>query len=121
MKTIWYIIGTLCLISTIVGWLFYDSFENKRILDKQAKTLLHTDSYEIVDYYGNTIRPDITKTENYKTVRLVSPGKDKQLNTLDDIVVEKTDINKSRVIGRWVGKKTKEFAKGIVGGVKENF
>jgi hypothetical protein len=51
----------------------------------------------------------------------VSPGKDKQLNTSDDIVVEKTDINKSRIIGRWVGKKTKEFAKGVIGGVKENF
>ena len=89
MKTIWYITGTLCLISTIIVWISYDSFENKRILDKQAKTLLYTDSYDVVDYYGNTIRPDITKTENYKTVKLVSPGKDKQLNTSDDIVVKK--------------------------------
>lgn len=116
---VWSIIGVISILGAIFYFVNPDRFENISLLNKQAKILLNTEASETVDYHGNRIIPEFTKTDTHKTVRLVSPGKDKVLNTYDDVIVEKTDINKSKIVGRWVGKKTKEFAKGIIGGIKE--
>jgi|19_taG_2_1085344.scaffolds.fasta_scaffold00858_14 hypothetical protein len=47
-----------------------------------------------------------------------SPGPDRQINTGDDIVAVKTDMNKSKIVGKWIGKKSNEVLKGFIGGVK---
>ena len=45
-----------------------------------------------------------------------SAGPDKQLDTADDMPLKGIDLNKSRIVGEWIGKRTKQAAEGFVDG-----
>ncbi len=47
---------------------------------------------------------------------IVSRGPDGVLGTDDDMVVIKTDLNKSKIIGKWTGDKAREALKGFLDG-----
>ena len=47
----------------------------------------------------------------------ISAGKDKTFETDDDMSVIKIDLNKSKMIGKWAGKRAKEAVKGLREGI----
>lgn len=73
----------------------------------------------VVDSWGNEAVFERIASETSIDYILTSKGADARLRTKDDIAVVVRDLNKSGMIGKWVGKKTKEFAKGVVNGLKD--
>jgi len=64
-----------------------------------------------------------TRTGNNKSVQyeVISSGRDKIFGTKDDMVCVAVDLNKSRIVGEWLGEKSKEAIKGVKEGwIKEN-
>ena len=85
-----------------------------------AKTEFGKHTLTTQDAWGNRLHyiKHVNSEGTLITHRVASPGPDRQLNTGDDIVAVKTDMNKSKIVGKWIGNKTKEATKGIIEGLK---
>ena len=71
------------------------------------------------DKWGNDLRYRGLINQDVIFTRVSSDGKDGEPDTKDDIVEERSDINKSRLVGKWLGRKSKEAVGGIIDGLKE--
>lgn len=73
-----------------------------------------------VDWWGNKIQ--ITRVMNADktaiTYTAVSAGKDGIPGNGDDLSKFVIDFNKSKIIGKWVGEKSKQAVKGMKEGIK---
>jgi hypothetical protein len=65
----------------------------------------------IIEVY---IEPQTDKGVSYLGV---SAGKDQTFDTDDDIKVVEMDWNKARIVGNFIGKKSKETIKGVIDGI----
>lgn len=74
----------------------------------------------VTDSWGRTVRFSRYSDETRTSYVLTSSGKDGIFGNKDDMTSIATDFNKSRIVGKWMGKKSKEFAKGVVEGIKES-
>lgn len=68
------------------------------------------------DRWGTELRADYSQGENSNVLVVRSAGRDKIFDTSDDLVAEEIDINKSRVVGKWIGNKTRETVSGFLDG-----
>ena len=71
------------------------------------------------DSWGNAIRLDIKHRDTDSIYTCISAGKDGEFDTEDDISATEVELHKSRIVGKWIGKKSVEAAKGVFGGVIE--
>jgi type II secretory pathway pseudopilin PulG len=70
------------------------------------------------DVWGTTIEVYIEPQTDKGVAYLgVSAGKDKTFDTDDDIKITEMDWNKARIVGNFIGKKSKETFKGLIGGI----
>lgn len=74
---------------------------------------------DTIDQWGNHLRVDVVDGDTKKTYNVVSSGPDGKFNTTDDIIATKTDYKKTKLIGRWLGKKSKEFVDAFRNGDNE--
>lgn len=70
------------------------------------------------DSWGNALHYHYEADEHGKLALAVSLGPDGTENTADDIVEEAVDVNKTRMVGEWIGTRSKEAIKGIWDGLK---
>jgi len=73
------------------------------------------------DAWGNPIRLERIPAEGLDKTGIgylvVSPGPDGQLDTMDDIKALEIDWNKSRIVGKWMGKKMRQAGEGMAEGI----
>ena len=92
----------------------------QHLLEKVATEQLTAETVsEVPDYYGTPIKLEKVATEECITVNAVSAGSDHIFGNDDDISCVKRNYNKSRVVGKWISQKSKEFFKGVVSGIVE--
>lgn len=109
---------------SIVGLAFLSKVNERReaqlALEKATLTQLEAESaVEIKDYYGTNFKFDKTATDDCMTVVGISAGPDHIFGNEDDISCTKRNYNNSRIVGKWVSKKSKEFFKGVISGIAE--
>lgn len=108
----------------VVGLLFayqWPVMQTEALVIKEAKIFLQNggEREPAVDLWGHPLEYQY-QTDNTRRVALVtSAGRDGVMDTPDDIVAQSTDLNKSKIVGRWFGQKSKEFAKGFKSGLKD--
>lgn len=98
--------------------------KNKRETEQLAKELARTQMDDLPDSavlssndaWGNPMKFQRVATELQVTQIITSAGEDGKFGTSDDIQKEDTDLNKSRIFGKWVSSRTKEFVKGLKDG-----
>lgn len=110
-------------------WKLQEEIEQTQALvDAEAKNLIQNWKGLTPKELDHTTKKDVWKQKLHYDVGLepkvitaivVSEGPDGELNTSDDIIGTATDINKSRIVGEWVGSKAKEGLKGIWDGLKK--
>lgn len=103
-------------------WGFYKIHVSSTNYRQLKIALIHAENNSneaVYDYWDNRI---ITHTKIDKRAAIYnaySAGPDKVFHTEDDYFLQKIDFNKSRIIGEWVGTKTKQFLKGKADGLKK--
>ena len=107
------------IVADIINKKYKKGFE--RILKEQIALKLEEGDYPVeeTDLFGNELQyhKDI---EDYGILhQLRTRGSDGEFNTNDDHVLSDIDMNKSRMIGHFVGQKSKEALKGIWDGLKK--
>lgn len=70
------------------------------------------------DAWGNEFRYKRVVDEYAAYYVVGSAGRDGQFDTADDIMVIKYDKNTARIVGEYVGSRTKEALTGLVNGIK---
>ncbi len=108
----------------IIGAAFLSKLNERKeaqlALEKATLAQLDTEAIvEMKDYYGTNFRFDKTATEECVTVIGASAGPDHIFGNEDDISCTKRNYNNSRIVGKWVSKKSKEFFKGVISGITE--
>ncbi len=111
------------LIIVFLAWYFQDTRreETQELVNRISQEYLKSPEIfdqEIQDVYGNVLKLEHSVSEDCLCVKTTSAGLDKTLGNSDDIYCVKRDYNKSRIAGKWVVSRTKEFAKGVVSGFK---
>ena len=93
------------------------------IVSQQAISCKQNDTksgvLETKDRWDNNLVCTRIAEETVVIYEVRSSGRDKEFGTDDDITATKIDLNKSKILGRWIGKKTKEAAVGLIDGLKE--
>ncbi len=108
----------------IIGAAFLSKLNERKeaqlALEKATLAQLDTEAIvEMKDYYGTNFRFDKTATEECVTVIGASAEPDHIFGNEDDISCTKRNYNNSRIVGKWVSKKSKEFFKGVISGITE--
>ncbi len=108
----------------IIGAAFLSKLSERKeaqlALEKATLAQLDAESVlEIKDYYGTNFKFEKTATEDCVTVIGASAGPDHIFGNEDDISCTKRNYNKSRIVGKWISKKSKEFVKGMISGITE--
>ena len=113
-----------------VGWLIvkevmaYNAIAStKKLVDSEAKhylSLVNKDEeYEgKQDVWGQPLKYEGSVEEDCIIVAVRSAGPDGSFDTSDDIVAVRQDLNKSKLVGKWAGKRIKEAASGLWQGLK---
>ena len=70
------------------------------------------------DAWGRNIVLEREVTKTAKTYTVTSAGIDGKFGTADDVSAEAINLNKSRIVGEWVGTKAKEAVTGAIEGWK---
>lgn len=92
------------------------SIENDALVKAMRCDLKTYDN--LIDAWGNKIDYHRIAEEDKITYYVQSYGKD-GIPSKDDITMIDVDYNKSAIIGKWVGKKSKDFAIGVKNGIME--
>ena len=82
--------------------------------DTQTGTMQTRDAWGNLIHCVRTLEPDGMAI----AYQIRSAGRDETMMTKDDIVYTEVDWNKSKIAGKWIGKKSKEAATGVVAGWK---
>ena len=115
----------LLILSLIFGFLVIvlylnQEYQNFNTVERYCIEVLKTgDLISQPDYFGNPVQSAFEQNTDYKIASVASAGKDGKFGTNDDLVVTRKDWNKSRITGEWVGKKSKEFTKGLIEGLRK--
>jgi hypothetical protein len=102
----------------------YKNSKTHSILERTAFTAKHehwqssSNCSNVIDAWRKPISFECVSNELKTTYILTSSGRDGIMRTKDDIVCITTDLNKSRIAGEWVGKKSKQFAIGLFHGLR---
>lgn len=90
--------------------------EQVRVCYKNRADLPKELELDVLDGWGNPLVYSRQASPNLIVHGVVSRGPDGILNTDDDMVVVKTDLNKSKIIGKWTGDKAREALRGFLDG-----
>lgn len=104
-----------CVTSLCLRW---DILRNDAIVAYHTRSTQTEDEVKL-DYYGRKCLISIDTATTNTTTTLISAGRDGVFDTSDDIMKHKIDYNKSRIIGKWIGQKGKQFTKGLIDGIKD--
>lgn len=101
----------------------HKTVKTEEIAQTKANEVLSTKEEGKVakDAWGNPLQIVYSESAELRQATVTSGGKDEKFGTEDDIVKVATDLNKSRLVGQWVGKKSVEFSKGVASGIKGAF
>jgi hypothetical protein len=102
------VIETQKMVNREAAW-FLGQMEDGKILSRR----------KAIDPWGKSILYRGEVSERQRTARTVSAGPDREFFSSDDIKGEAVDLNKSRMVGEWVGKKATEFGKGFLEGLSK--
>jgi hypothetical protein len=108
----------------VIYFVTIDKIKTEKIVKETAKVnmddLPENTMLTKFDAWGRPLRFSRTiVSENAISQTVTSAGKDGKFDTTDDISHTDIDLNKSRLVGRYIGSRVKEFSKGIVEGSKE--
>ena len=95
----------------------------KKLVDSEAKHYLSfankDEEYEgKQDAWGRPLEYEGSVEEDRIIVSVRSAGPDGSFDTSDDIVSVRQDLNKSKLVGKWAGKRIKEAGSGLWQGLK---
>jgi len=71
------------------------------------------------DSWGNPLQLIVVRSEAAIIYGVMSAGRDGIHSNEDDIVKESIDLNKSKIVGKWLGVKSKELLTGVKEGWAE--
>jgi hypothetical protein len=112
-----FLIGVLII--AIGGYWKWNHDVQKARMDQAAIQALQTENIppvKLPDIWGNIMVYDYSVDDDKIVVKVTSMGRDGQLGTDDDWIIEKADYNKSRLFGHYIGQRGKELLKGAVDG-----
>jgi hypothetical protein len=122
-------IGTLTAITVQYLQNQYNIKITKTLIAEEAEDYLKnppqplTDREIVVkrDIWNQPLRYHVNIDEEKHCLQIVvsSNGTDELPETEDDITAERTDYNKSRIVGAWVARKGKEVVEGFKEGLKD--
>ncbi len=109
----------------IFGYIFVQKIVTEDQLEQAAKIARSQDLQTgycfdaIQDWWGTNIciKREVAQDGMAVEYMAVSAGKDKSFDTNDDMTVVKIDLNKSKILGKWAGKRAKEVTKGLQEGI----
>ena len=114
------IIAILVCFGLYLGFVIYKRAKFIGNLQVQANFIVKTmNEVYVSDMNYLPCEVNLQRGTDYNMVTIKSAGYDKQMNTNDDIIVSSIDYNKSKIVGRWIGTKTKEGAKGFWEGIRD--
>jgi len=108
-----------------VAYTLYTSYQESQqrvIMERAAHDVLETGEIRPehqLDYWGQPQDFKYESFEYFRQVRIDSAGRDGEMGTRDDLTYLKTDKNKAKAFGKYVGQRGKSFLSGIVEGMKE--
>lgn len=122
-----YLLGYIIFFLFLVGisFLLYQHAQYKEHFRGTFRSLvaqnLDEGSYDLEtkDYYNQDLIYIKEVEKGFIRHQLRSCGGDGLFLTDDDYVLDEVNLNKSRIIGNWAGRKSREFFKGFLGGVKQ--
>jgi len=93
-----------------------------QVQNQEIKLDLASDKPQIVggatkDAWGRNLIYSVTLEPEVLVVDVTSNGPDGIAGTGDDITAQRTDYNKSRIVGKWIGSKLKQAGDGVIEGV----
>lgn len=95
----------------------------RKLVDSEAKhylSLVNKDEEYVGknDAWGRSLEYEGSVEEDYMVAAVRSAGPDGVLDSPDDIVTIRKDLNKSKLVGKWAGKRIKEATSGFWQGLK---
>ena len=125
-KGLWICGGTLLIIVVLVGGaaMVYGKkkVDTEKMVERRAIEVLATkgEAPELTkDAWGNAIKISYDEADDFRQATVISAGRDQEFGTKDDISATERDYHKTKIVGKWVGKKSIEFVKGAATGLKE--
>lgn len=107
------------VISGIVYWIQTPYRETREMVTAMSRTamddLADNSTIQHTDAWGNPVQFHRIVREDSITQIVTSPGPDGKFGTEDDISHSDTDHNMSKIAGKWIHAKGKEFVKGLIG------
>jgi hypothetical protein len=108
----------LCLLVLLCGC---QAQKTRELVEKEAQASLYDEDRAAKDAWGRPLEYTRLVEKEGIFVQVRSPGSDGKLNTDDDIFVSKQDLNKSYLIGKYVGNRAKEAKDGVLDGIKDSY
>ena len=119
MRKIHYLIIVAVLVCILLFVGNFDYMMNCSQVHRWSQVIGIHGNADVYDYYGQACRIDIVGDDTVKTLTVVSAGRDHMFDTKDDVSYSRTEYNKSKIVGKWIGSKTKQFGKGLIEGFKQ--
>lgn len=100
---------------------FYPEQKTRDVLSFAIKEKIHSivKNKKHFDAWDNEIQIAVEKQDTGTIYIGKSAGRDLTFDTKDDILVTEVDWNKSKIVGKFIGKKSTEVIRGIVDGILE--
>lgn len=122
---------SIVAVLSLVVWVSYSIWrsaptrETQRLVAQSAVTfqddLPNDATLNQLDAWGHPLKFKRHATDVEVSQTVTSAGEDGQFGTKDDITYTDIDYNKSRLVGRWLGEKSKEVVKGFTDEVTTRF
>ena len=118
-------VSVICSILILIICLIVNYYSAENVTKRQIKVLVNekirtknvsTGLMSVIDGWDNNYKASYLETKSAKTYIVRSAGEDGKFHTADDIVAERKDFNKSRIVGKYI---TDKISEGI-GGVKDS-
>ena len=111
------IVAIFTIIAIVHSYIYRYETKTTKIVTSLAK--IHMDDKENVatlnevDAWGKPLHFIRHATDTSVSQTIISAGADGEFGSADDISYQDVDLNKSRLVGKWIGSRTKEFVKGL--------
>lgn len=92
--------------------------QQRELLREAIRLHLAGREYAGADLWGTPILVQTMVGKQLNVTQAHGAGPDRLWDTEDDAREEQTDVNHSRLVGEWVGQKSKEAAAGLIEGLR---
>lgn len=111
------IIGAVAVAAGLVY--YHPVFSTNVVVKRQARLMCHTgmEAPTRPDWWGYKLHSEVEVIKGTKFCVVTSRGRDHAFGTDDDIWHRSTNLNKTRLLGEYIGKRSDELVKGLLDGI----